>query len=70
MSKDTELSIKLGEVQDLIERNNTDRKILLEKRNIIIKQLKRAGWSAIRIAKHIGMTRDFVYKAIDTVEEE
>ena len=29
MSKDTELSIKLGEVQDLIERNNTDRKILL-----------------------------------------
>ncbi len=35
-----------------------------------IKELKKEGWGAIKIAKHLNKTRDFVYKAIEKLEEE
>lgn len=67
---DNKLSIKLTEVQKLIDNNDKDKKILIKTRNKLIKELKAAGWGAIKIAKHLNKTRDTIYKAIETLEEE
>lgn len=68
--KDVELSNKLVSVQELIDKNDKDKKILIKTRNEIIKELKEEGWGAIKIANHLNKTRDFVYKAIEKLEEE
>ena len=63
-----DLANKLSSVQRLIDANEDDKKVMIQKRNKMIKELKQLGWSAIRIAKHLDKTRDFVYKSIDSVE--
>lgn len=68
--KDVELSNKLVSVQELIDKNDNDKKILIKTRNAIIKELREEGWGAIKIANHLNKTRDFVYKAIEKLEEE
>lgn len=68
--KDVELSNKLVSVQELIDKNDKDKKILIKTRNEIIKELREEGWGAIKIANHLNKTRDFVYKAIEKLEEE
>jgi predicted DNA-binding protein (MmcQ/YjbR family) len=70
MDKDIELSNKLVSVQELIDKNDKDKKILIKTRNEIIKELREEGWGAIKIANHLNKTRDFVYKAIEKLEEE
>lgn len=70
MDKDIELSNKLVSVQELIDKNDKDKKVLIKTRNAIIKELREEGWGAIKIAKHLNKTRDFVYKAIEKLEEE
>ena len=70
MEKEIQLANKLSSVQRLIDGNEDDKKIMLQQRNKLIKKLKNEGWSAVRIAKHLNKTRDFVYKCIDTVQEE
>ena len=68
--EDIELSNKLVSIQESIDKNDKDKKILIKTRNEIIKELKKVGWGAIKIAKHLNKTRDFVYKAIEKLEEE
>jgi len=68
--KDVELSNKLVSVQELIDKNDKDKKVLIKTRNEIIKELREEGWGAIKIANHLNKTRDFVYKAIEKLEEE
>ena len=68
MEKELQLASKLSSVQQLIDANEDDKKIMIQQRNKMIKELKQLGWSAIRIAKHLDKTRDFVYKSIDSVE--
>lgn len=68
MEKELQLANKLSSVQQLIDANEDDKKIMIQQRNKMIKELKQLGWSAIRIAKHLDKTRDFVYKSIDSVE--
>ena len=68
--KDIELSNKLVSVQELIDKNDKDKKVLIKTRNEIIKELREEGWGAIKIANHLNKTRDFVYKAIEKLEEE
>ena len=68
--EDIELSNKLVSIQKLIEQKDKNKKILIKTRNEIIKELKGVGWGAIKIAKHLNKTRDFVYKAIEKLEEE
>jgi len=70
MDKDIELSNKLVSVQELIDKNDKDKKVLIKTRNAIIKELREEGWGAIKIANHLNKTRDFVYKAIEKLEEE
>ena len=70
MEKEIQLANKLSSVQRLIDANEDDKKVMIQQRNKIIKKLKHMGWSAIRIAKHLDKTRDFVYKSIDSVEEK
>ena len=68
MEKELQIANKLSSVQRLIDANEDDKKVMIQKRNKMIKELKQLGWSAIRIAKHLDKTRDFVYKSIDSVE--
>jgi len=70
MLKDVELSNKLVSVQELIDKNDKDKKDLIKTRNAIIKELREEGWGAIKIANLLNKTRDFVYKAIEKLEEE
>tara|TARA_R100000781_G_scaffold94141_1_gene58561 strand:- start:234 stop:446 length:213 start_codon:yes stop_codon:yes gene_type:complete len=68
VEKELQIANKLSSVQRLIDANEDDKKVMIQKRNKMIKELKQLGWSAIRIAKHLDKTRDFVYKSIDSVE--
>jgi len=70
MENEIKLAIKLTSIQKLIDNNEDDKKAMIQQRNKIIKKLKQLGWSAINIASHLDKTRDFVYKSIDSVEEE
>ena len=68
MEKELQIANQLSIVQKAIDENEDDKKIMIQQRNKMIKELKQLGWSAIRIAKHLDKTRDFVYKSIDSVE--
>ncbi len=68
MEKELQIANQLSIVQRAIDENEDDKKIMIQQRNKMIKELKQLGWSAIRIAKHLDKTRDFVYKSIDSVE--
>ncbi len=70
MEKELQIANQLSIVQRAIDENEDDKKIMIQQRNKMIKELKQLGWSAIRIAKHLDKTRDFVYKSIDSVEEK
>tara|TARA_R100001082_G_scaffold110077_1_gene88879 strand:- start:2399 stop:2611 length:213 start_codon:yes stop_codon:yes gene_type:complete len=68
VEKELQIANQLSIVQRAIDENEDDKKIMIQQRNKMIKELKQLGWSAIRIAKHLDKTRDFVYKSIDSVE--